>query len=200
MHVKLADIGKKYGKNWILRNVNLEFQACHRYAILGNNGSGKSTLLKIISSQTEANTGTITYGDLEADEVHQKISYCAPYIDLIEELSFRELLTFVSKFKPFLAEYPIERILDMFKFDEHKWIKDYSSGMKQRVKLALCLYADVELSLLDEPTSNLDEKGLLWYLEALETLKTDRTFIIASNIEREYAFCEHLIDVNEFKK
>jgi ABC-type multidrug transport system ATPase subunit len=200
MHIKLEKIGKKYGKNWILRNVNLEFLPGHRYAILGNNGAGKSTLMKLISSQTEANIGSISYDDLEIDEVHQKISYCAPYIDLIEELTLRELLTFVEKFKPFLPAYPIEYILDLFKFDENKWIKDYSSGMKQRVKLALALFADVELCLLDEPTSNLDEKGVNWYLETLEGIKQQRTLIIASNIQREYSFCEHLIDVNDFKK
>jgi ABC-type multidrug transport system ATPase subunit len=199
MHVKLEDIGKKYGKNWILRHVNLEFLPNRRYAILGNNGSGKSTLLKIISSQTEANTGIISYEGLELDEVHKRISYCAPYIDLIEELSLRELLTFVEKFKPFLPSYPIARIIDIFQFDEDKWLKDYSSGMKQRVKLALALFADVEVCLLDEPTSNLDEKGVQWYLGLLEELKENRTFIVASNDEREYSFCENLIDVNDFK-
>jgi len=200
MHIKLEKIGKKYGKNWILRNVNLEFLPGHRYAILGSNGAGKSTLMKLISSQTEANIGSISYDDIEIDDVHQKISYCAPYIDLIEELTLRELLTFVEKFKPFLPAYPIEYILDLFKFDENKWIKDYSSGMKQRVKLALALFADVELCLLDEPTSNLDEKGVDWYLDTLEEIKQQRTIIVASNIQREYAFCEHLIDVNDFKK
>lgn len=200
MYVKLENIGKKFGRNWILRNVNLEFLPGERYAILGNNGSGKSTLLKIISSQTSPNIGTISYDNLELDDVHRKISYCAPYIDLVEELSLRELLVFVEKFKPFLAEYPIERILSIFNFDEDKWIRDYSSGMKQRVKLALALFADVEVCLLDEPTSNLDEKGLEWYLSLLEELPPERTIIIASNIEREYSFCKHLIDIENYKK
>lgn len=200
MHIKLEKIGKKFGKNWVLRNVNLEFLPNQRYAILGNNGSGKSTLMKIISSQTEANTGTISFGDYPLEEVHQKISYCAPYIDLIEEVSLKELLYFVEKFKPFHQNYSAEYILDLFKFDENKWIKDYSSGMKQRVKLALSLFADVELCLLDEPTSNLDEKGVDWYLATLDEIKENKTIIVASNIEREYAFCEHLIDVHTFKK
>ena len=115
-------------------------------------------------------------------------------------MTLRELLTFVQEFKPFLPEYPIDRILELFNFDENKWVKDYSSGMKQRVKLALALFADVELCLLDEPTSNLDEKGVDWYLETLQEIKKNRTIIVASNIQREYTFCEHLIDVNDFKK
>ena len=200
MHIKLENIGKKFGKNWIFKNVNLEFQEGEKYAILGNNGSGKSSLLKIISSQTVANKGEISYGEYVLDEVHEKISYCAPYIDVIEELSFRELLEFTEKFKPFLPDYPIDKILGLFDFEEDKWIKDYSSGMKQRVKLCLALLADVELCLLDEPTSNLDEEGVQWYFDLLEQIKAKRTIIIASNIEREYQFCEHIIDIRDFKK
>ena len=147
-----------------------------------------------------ANKGEISYGEYVLDDVHEKISYCAPYIDVIEELSFRELLEFTEKFKPFLPDYPIDKILGLFDFEEDKWIKDYSSGMKQRVKLCLALLADVELCLLDEPTSNLDEEGVQWYFDLLEQIKAKRTIIIASNIEREYQFCEHIIDIRDFKK
>jgi len=106
---------------------------------------------------------------------------------------------FTEKFKPFLPEYPIEKILGLFDFDETKWIKDYSSGMKQRVKLCIALLADVEVCLLDEPTSNLDEEGVNWYFELLEGIKSNRTLIIASNIEREYKFCKHIIDIRDYK-
>lgn len=199
MYIQLENIGKKYGKNWIFKNVHLSFQPGESYAILGNNGSGKSTLLKIISSQTAPNKGEISYEGFDVEDVHQKISYCAPYIDLIEELSFSELLTFTEKFKPFLPEYPKEKILSLFHFDENKWIKDYSSGMKQRVKLCLALLADVEVCLLDEPTSNLDEEGVEWYFSLLQKINAKRTVIIASNIEREYQYCNHVIDIRDFK-
>lgn len=199
MHIQLENIGKKYGKNWIFKNVNLNFKSGESYAILGNNGSGKSTLLKVISSQTAPNKGEISYEGFDIEEVHQKISYCAPYIDLIEELSFKELLSFTERFKPFLPAYPKEKILSLFDFDENKWIKDYSSGMKQRVKLCLALLADVEVCLLDEPTSNLDEEGVEWYFSLLQNINVERTVIIASNIEREYQFCNHIIDIRDFK-
>lgn len=199
MNIQLENISKKFGKTWILKNVNLNFEQGKKYAILGNNGSGKSTLMKIISSQTSPSKGVITFQNTEIDKVYEKISFCAPYIDVIEELTFEELLIFVSNFKPFMAEYPISTILKLFNFQSDKWIKDYSSGMKQRVKLALALFADVEVTLLDEPTSNLDEEGVNWYFEMLEKLPQKRTIIIASNIEREYQFCEHLINIKDFK-
>lgn len=199
MNITLENISKKYGKTWILKNVNLNFEQGKKYAILGNNGSGKSTLMKIISSQTTASRGDITFENTDIDKVYQKLSFCAPYIDVIEELTFEELLTFVSKYKPFMAEFSTPNILKLFNFQSDKWIKDYSSGMKQRVKLALALFADVEVTLLDEPTSNLDEAGVEWYFEMLEKLPKNRTIIIASNIEREYQFCEHLINIKDFK-
>ena len=99
-----------------------------------------------------------------------------------------------------MPDYPKKRIVELFAFDSKKWIKDYSSGMKQRVKLALALFADVELCLLDEPTSNLDEQGVEWYLNTLEKMPKNRTLIIASNLEREYGFCTHKIDINQYKK
>lgn len=199
MRISLENIAKKYGKSWIFKGVNLVFEPGESYAILGNNGSGKSTLLKLLSGQTAPNKGKIDFKDVPIEKVYQKISYCAPYIDLIEELNLHEFLSFVEKHKPFLQDYPKERIIEMFGFDEEKWIKDYSSGMKQRVKLALALFADVEVCLLDEPTSNLDEKGVVWFKEMLHLMPKDRTVIIASNLEREYSFCTHRIDINQFK-
>ena len=200
MRITLEHVGKKYGKSWIFKNVNLSFEPGQTYAILGNNGSGKSTLLKLLSGQTAPNQGEIEFENTAIEKVYQKISFCAPYIDLIEELTLDELLDFVEKHKPFLPDYPKKRIVELFAFDSKKWIKDYSSGMKQRVKLALALFADVELCLLDEPTSNLDEQGVEWYLNTLEKMPKNRTLIIASNLEREYGFCTHKIDINKYKK
>lgn len=199
MNIRLKNISKKFGKTWILKNVNLEFQTGEKYAILGNNGSGKSTLMRIISSQTSPSKGEIIYEKTSIENAYKNISYCAPYIDVIEEYTFEELLKFVAKYKPFMPAYSIQDILSLFNFQSNKWIKDYSSGMKQRVKLALALFADVNVTLLDEPTSNLDEEGVEWYFEMLNKMPENRTIIIASNIEREYKFCEHHINIKQFK-
>jgi ABC-type multidrug transport system ATPase subunit len=199
MEIQLDQVGKKFGKNWIFKDISYSFLPNNSYAVLGNNGSGKSTLLKIISSQTSPNKGQVIYKDCETENAYTRISYCAPYLELIEELSFEELLVFVEKFKPFLPDYPPQRILDIFQFDKNKWVKDYSSGMKQRVKLALALFADVDVVLLDEPTSNLDEKGVSWFLETLDLVINERTLILASNVEREYQTCKNIIDMQEFK-
>lgn len=199
MKVTLENIGKKFSKTWIFKGLSYEFLPGEKYAILGNNGSGKSSLIKLISGQSSPNQGEITYENTEIEVLYKKISVCAPYLDLIEELNLEELLLFVEKFKPFQKDYSVERILSMFPFKKDKWIKDYSSGMKQRVKLALALFSDVELCLLDEPSTNLDEEGMNWLQRELEQMPANKTLIIASNLEREYSLCKHFIDLSKFK-
>lgn len=199
MHISLENIGKKYGKTWIFKGLNASIESGDRFAILGGNGSGKSTLLKIIAGQADPNSGIIIYEGTPVEEVYKKLSYCAPYIDLIEELTLSELLQFVESYQAFIPAFPKRRILDMLAYDPNKWIKDYSSGMKQRVKIALALFADVSLTLLDEPTSNLDEIGVEWYLEMMKVVPEDRTIIIASNLSREYTFCKKQLDITNYK-
>ena len=199
MHISLENIGKKYGKTWIFKGLNASIESGDRFAILGGNGSGKSTLLKIIAGQADPNSGSIIYAGTPVEEVYKKLSYCAPYIDLIEELTLSELLHFVGSYQAFIPAFPKRRILDMLAYDSNKWIKDYSSGMKQRVKIALALFTDVSLTLLDEPTSNLDEKGVEWYLEMMKVVPEDRTIVIASNLSREYAFCKKQIEITNYK-
>lgn len=199
MRVSLEDIGKKYGKTWIFKGLSTTIETGDRYAILGGNGSGKSTLLKIIAGQADPSVGNVSFENTPVEEVFTKLSYCAPYIDLIEELTLSELLQFVQRYQRFLSAFPKERIIDMLGYDSKKWIKDYSSGMKQRVKIALALFADVSLTLLDEPTSNLDEKGVEWYLDILDEVPANRTIVVASNLEREYAFCTKQLDITRFK-
>lgn len=202
MQITLQNIAKKYKSQWIFRNVNYIFEKGKKYAILGENGSGKSTLLKIISGQTTPNKGTVSYFSdtkIELEDVHKKLSYCAPYIDIIEELTFAEIVAFVAKFKPFTTTFDVHTLQKQFNFSENKWIKDYSSGMKQRVKLILALYLDVDLILLDEPTSNLDEEGVQWFLKTINEIDKNKTIIIASNIKREYEFCDEVIKISDYR-
>jgi ABC-type multidrug transport system ATPase subunit len=71
--------------------------------------------------------------------------------------------------------------------------------MKQRVKLALAFCSDTELLLLDEPSSNLDQQGLEWYLQLASSQCADRLVIICSNQEQEYSFCRHRINLADYK-
>jgi ABC-type multidrug transport system ATPase subunit len=79
-------------------------------------------------------------------------------------------------------------------------VRNFSSGMKQRLKLALAILSDTSLLLLDEPTSNLDATAIAWYGDLLREHVKDRTLLVASNRqEAEYALCTARVEVERWK-
>lgn len=208
MSITLHDLGRRYNKEWIFRHLDYTFSFGGKYAILGPNGSGKSTLLKVLSASLSPSEGQISYTDtqgvrIESDAVFQQLSIAAPYIELIEEFTLREMLTFHFKFKAILEGYSMQRIAELLMLEKamDKEIRFFSSGMKQRVKLALACCSASQLLLLDEPTSNLDVQGEAWYLSLVkETARPERILIVGSNQEKEYAFCDERLDMLIYKQ
>lgn len=199
MKITAENISKKFQKTFIFKNLSYNFESGASYAVTGSNGSGKSTLIKILAGFQSASHGKVIYHDTPEELLYKKISYCAPYVDLIEELTLPEMVAFHTAYKPLIAGVDNIFIEELLGFDASKYIKDYSSGMKQRVKLALTFLSDVEVIMLDEPTTNLDKQGVNWYLNLVEKYQNDRTIIIASNIEREYEFCKNVIAIENYK-
>ena len=126
----------------------------------------------------------------------RSIGLAAPYVDLIEEFSLREHVEFHFKFRstPFSLDEIITRT--NFQFSIDKKVKDFSSGMKQRLKLALAIHAENKLLILDEPTSNLDQEGIEWYRDQILQKIGTCTIIVASNQRHEYDFISKNIDLN----
>lgn len=206
MQVELVDVSKTYIDFAIFKQVNLVLETGEKMVVLGSNGSGKSTLLKVISSAMMPSTGVVKYiknGEtINRDKRYIEVSFCAPYIDLIEDLTLSEHIEFQAKFKPFqqnLTTADVEEILFLKRF-AHRPIKTYSSGMKQRVRLALAILADAPLLLLDEPTSNLDEEGKNWYKKLLEKWAMHKTIVVGSNhLQDEYFFAPRQINISDYK-
>jgi ABC-type multidrug transport system ATPase subunit len=205
MRISLEHIGRRFNREWIFRDVNYEFIIGNTYAILGANGAGKSTLLQLISGSLTSSEGHINYfqGDLPIDQdqifIHQ--SMAAPYLELIEEFTLSELIDFHFRFKKYREGFDKRSLMELLdlKNSEFKAIKYFSSGMKQRVKLALAFCSDTKLLLLDEPSSNLDQQGLDWYLNLASSQCSDRLVIICSNQEQEYGFCQYRINLQDYK-
>src|SRR5690606_9800915 len=135
------------------------------------------------------------------DKVFRLISYCAPGMDLVEELSLNEFLNFHFSFKTPIAGLTVSDIISLtgIKAEADRLIGEYSSGMKQRVKLAQAIFADTPVLLLDEPCTNLDQDGINQYLEWIERFAKNRLVIVASNDEREYSFCKESILMADYK-
>ena len=203
MEIILQDIGKRFERSWIFRHVDYTFKTGAKYAILGSNGSGKSTLLQVISGYQSQTSGDISYisngKKILPPQFYKYISIATPYLDLPEELTLEELLNFHAKFKkPHLS---IDQIIEklFLEKDKHKQIKDFSSGMRQRVRLGLALLFDSEIVLLDEPTTHLDTTGINWYLQMVQEFTANKCLIISSNQVEEYSFCDESLLIEDFK-
>ncbi len=206
MEIELAQVGKKYLLEWVLRGVDYHFQSGGRYAITGPNGSGKSTLLKIVCGHLTPSKGTLQYRyqgkNIDRSDAYRLLAYAAPYIELIEEFTLEEALQFHRQFKAFQAGLDDKALIDLLGFERSakKMIRNFSSGMKQRLKLALNICSDSPLLLLDEPTTNLDQQGVDWYAQLIEDFGGERTIIVASNVEVDYAFCTKTLDIRDYKQ
>ena len=204
MEIQIQDLGKRFGREWIFKNLNATIKQGEAWAIVGSNGSGKTTLLKIISAYLAPTKGKVIYKKNKAviddSNIFQYLSWVSPYSELIEEFTLWEMLNFHDKFKPFNTEK--EQILDSLAFfrAKNKRISLFSSGMKQKLKLALAFYSASEVMLFDEPTSNLDKKNIDWYNEQISSCSEKRIIFVCSNQEYEYGFCNQKISILDFKQ
>jgi len=205
MKIELRQVGKRYRREWILRGIDYTFLPGGRYAITGPNGSGKSTLLRILSGHLTPSKGQVLFSHQEqhikVEAVYAHLAFAAPYIELIEEFSLLECLEFHQKFRPLLAGLDTTELLNLLglKRATHLPVAHFSSGMKQRLKLALACCSQADYILLDEPTTNLDDKGADWYQMLLRDFVGDRLLLIASNVAADYRCCEDTFSILDYK-
>lgn len=204
MKIHLENLGKRFNREILYQNLNFTFSNKGNTAIVGQNGSGKSTLIQLIAGNQLPSSGNITYEDdgqvVDVETIYKEISIAAPYLELIEEFTLLEQVHFHFKFKKCLNLTVDEMIEDAyFTESKHKQIKNFSSGMKQRLKLMLAFNSDTKILLLDEPTSNLDESGTNWFFKKYNEVDSNRTLILASNQHHEFDLCEQKLDLERFK-
>ena len=207
MQITAEHAGKKFISDWIVRDVNLLLEPGNSYTFIGPNGSGKSTLIQLLMGAVPVSEGSIRYrlspGSpvLDPEKWYRHLVLAAPYLEVIEEFTLRELVDFHCKFKPFKNNLPADEFENLTELSHarHKLIRHFSSGMKQRVRLGLAFYSDVPVVFLDEPTSNLDQAGVNWYLDNISAMGKDQLLIIGSNQRHEYEFCPNIISVSALK-
>jgi ABC-2 type transport system ATP-binding protein len=199
------DAGKRYNRDWIFRHFTYSFETGKSYAITGPNGSGKSTLLQAIAGSMHLSEGKIAYGGehtpIDPENFYQYISIAAPYLDMIEEMTAREFLHFHHQFKPLISSITIDEILSLIGLAKSmdKQIRYFSSGMKQRLKLAQAVFSDVPVILLDEPCTNLDKPGYELYHSLINQYCLDKLIIVSSNDALEMDFCNERLSILDYK-
>lgn len=205
MEIILQNFGKRFNREWIFRKLNYNFSSGNSYSITGPNGSGKSTLLQAIAGSIEIAEGTVIYTNthqkIEPADFFRHISLAAPYLELIEEMTAIEFLRFHESFKPFTGNISIQDILGIVGLQKtaHKQIRFFSSGMKQRLKLAQAVFCDVPVLLLDEPCTNLDSAGYELYHQLIKNYCSEKLVIVSSNDINEYSFCKERISILDYK-
>ncbi|MFM2386896.1 MAG: hypothetical protein RL660_1653 [Bacteroidota bacterium] len=203
MTISLQQASKRYFNTWIFKDLSLEVLQGDKLAILGINGSGKSTLMQCISGHVGLSDGKVIWTDgnkaIDDHKRYEQLSFCSPSMQLIEDFTLQEFLQHHFAIKPSMstAEEAIAYI--GLNTSADKRIEVFSSGMKQRVKLAQALMAKVPVCFLDEPCSNLDEQGIQLYNKMVHDFGTEKTIFVSSNDAAEYQFCNKQILVQDYQ-
>ena len=188
MDIIFDQVNKSFGNKKVINNFSYTFKE-KSYAIIGDNGSGKTTFLKLISTLIAPSSGKINFyyqNNLLTNELAIKnISFAAPYQELIEEMDINALLRFHFKFKiPLIENDKLIKKMGLYDYKK-KQIYQLSSGIKQRLKLMIALNTTCQLTLLDEPTTNLDDNGKNIYYDLFKTFKNKKSIIIATNNKKD---------------
>jgi ABC-type multidrug transport system ATPase subunit len=204
--IQLNGISKKYINEWIFKNVSLTITPSQKIVVLGSNGSGKSTLLQTISSFLIPTKGELIWNNgtekIDDETIFKYLSMASPYMELIEDFTLTEIVEHQKKFKPFLNNLTAKEIISLMQLEHasEKYLKNYSSGMRQRVKLGLAILADCPVLLLDEPCTNLDAKAIEWYQNLIKQHALHKTILVCSNtVKEEYSFCDTSIEIEKYK-
>lgn len=204
MNITLDQVSKRYGYQYILKDIALTIEDDITYGVAGPNGSGKSTFLKLVSGYLSPSEGSISYQvegkKVGRDSIYEHISIAAPYIDLIGEYSLEEVYDFHRKFKK-VSVGGFKEFFELlgYPYDLDLQFQDYSSGMQQRVKLALAILTKSSLLLLDEPTTYLDDNAREWFQNLLKNHLKGRTTILCSNDKNDFQHCTEILDVSDWK-
>lgn len=206
-----SDLTKYFSHRLIFGNLNFSLRECQSIGIVGKNGSGKSTLVKVISGIICSSKGRIEFSientPIDKENFFRHIGLMSPYLSLYDELSGYENLDFFINLKshdkqPKEKEEKINFLLEevgLYKRRKDLY-KNYSSGMKQRLKLAFALLNNPQLLLLDEPCANLDKEGIDVVYRFAEEQRKRGMLIIATNEESDLKLCDSLIDIENFKQ
>jgi ABC-type multidrug transport system ATPase subunit len=202
--ISTTALSKRFNREWIFKDLNYVFKAGNTYAVTGANGSGKSTLLQILWGQIPPTSGRIQYhqggSEIDGERIFKSLAIATPYMDLIEEFTLEEQLDFHFSLKESRG-LSVGEMIDVLYLGkaQKKFISNFSSGMRQRVKLGLAFFTKADIVFLDEPGTNLDQQAFNWYRTQLSQLPKDCMVVIASNQPSEYPEDAHKIDIMQFK-
>lgn len=201
---KISELSKYFlRKHFIFRNMSLSFTNGDVIAITGANGSGKSTLLKVMTGVLSHSSGklevTRNNKNISIQDFRDDIALVSPYLNLYEEFTPLEHFKISADLRGIATDIDLlDKLLNRFRLNTHKNapIKNFSSGMKQRMKFVLALQNNPTILFLDEPTSNLDIEGIESVNNIIREHSTNGgAVVIATNEDREKSLCSMCYEV-----
>ncbi|MBD3226276.1 MAG: ATP-binding cassette domain-containing protein [Caldithrix sp.] len=203
MYLHCDAVTKYFDEKLIFKNVSFEASTGNSIAIIGPNGSGKTTLLRILCNLMQPTEGIVKYKHngnvLLKQQAYRYFSLIGPYLELYEQLTARENLTFFAKMQD-IPNYPnlLTRLMQRMNLSgrEDDPVKTYSSGMKQRLKYVFALLSEPKILFVDEPRANLDEEGIDTVYSILTEQRKKGILIIATNDSEDLKFADYKVTVH----
>lgn len=197
--ITIENLTQSFGKKIVLDDVHLDIKANEVCALVGRNGAGKSTLLNSLLGLIPAKSGTITINGVKqknGKEIWKSgIAYLPEKFTLYPTLTGYENISFFAKATTKqIDDEKIEKLLKSVRLWEDRDfpIKKYSKGMLQRLGLAITLYQDAKILILDEPTSGIDPIGRKEILEVLKSLKGKTILLSSHHLDEIKQVCTHV--------
>lgn len=201
INLNISELSKSYSVKEVFSKLSIEYTG-GKIGVAGSNGAGKSTLLRCISGLILPDKGTVTWSvheeTLSPKQIKPHLGYAAPYVELYEELTARENLQFIRDLRSDQDCEKISNLIHQFQLTAFadSLYGELSSGQQQRVKLASAVVHKPSILCLDEPGTNLDEKGHAIVEQMTQKcVDSGGIVILASNQKRELDICDVFIQL-----
>lgn len=190
MDLTIEHLSKRYGENWVLRELSLRCEP-GMMGLVGPNGAGKTTLMRMIATLLEPTEGIIRWNGQDirthSQALRQVLGYLPQDFGIYPEFTGRQFLRYLAAMKGLpssLVKQRVDEVISIVNLEQvadHK-LPTYSGGMKQRIGIAQALLNDPELLIVDEPTAGLDPAERVRFRTLLASLTSNRIIILSTHI------------------
>ncbi|RUT35586.1 ABC transporter ATP-binding protein [Paenibacillus zeisoli] len=191
--LKTVNLGKRYGNDRGIHEIDLELHAGDVYGLLGPNGAGKTTFLKAVTGLIRYDQGSVSLfgeeGVVSFDKGLEQVGCMIESADFYEFLTAKQYLQSVARFHPQVKAQRIDDLLEYvgLAYVRNDKIKGFSTGMKQKLALAAAVLPEPRFVILDEPTNGLDIEGIVMFRKLIQSMNEEKktTFLISSHMIHE---------------
>ncbi len=185
--VSVRQLTKQFRQHLALTDCSLEIKRGEVFGLLGPNGAGKTTLLRLLMGYLRPTSGNATVAGLdcyrERVAIHRQVAYLPGEVRLFRSMNGRQVLKFFSGIR---RDGDYQRALKLAKrldLDLSRWVAFMSTGMRQKLALAAVLSLPTQLTILDEPTANLDPTVRSQLLQIIAEIRGEgRTVVFSSHV------------------